>query len=130
MNLGQLSAKLDAFTHKVVENVKQAQMDTAFDIQNDMYNNAPVDTGVYRDSIVVYDQQVTPDNISVEIGTDYKVTTLEGNSYLLGYLLESGTRPHDIYAVNKKALSDGVTIFGKHVKHPRNTSTATYITST
>lgn len=96
MNLGQFTAKLDKFTNKVIENVKQAQMNTAFDIQQDMYNNAPVNTGAYRESIMVYEQQVSPDSISVEIGTDYKVQAKDGSTYLLGYLLESGTRPHAI----------------------------------
>lgn len=126
MNLGQLNAKLDTFTHKVIENVKKAQMDTAYDIQNDMYNNAPIDTGVYRESIVVYDQQVSPDRISVEIGTDYKVQAKDGSTYLLGYLLESGTRPHAI----PNAFGFGENFGTEPDFHPRNISTTTYTTCT
>lgn len=128
MTLDQYIVKLKNTSDKIVEKVKQAQMDTAFQIQRDMYDMAPVNTGDYRDSIVVFEQKQDGDTVSVEIGTEYKVTTLEGNTYLLGELLESGTRPHDIYAVNKKALSDGVTIFGKHVKHPRYSANASYNT--
>ncbi len=122
MNLGQLSEKLEAFTQKAIENVKKAQMDTAFDIQKDMYNNAPVDTGEYRESIQVYEQEVNGNKISVDIGTDYKVRSLAGNEYLLGYLLESGTAPHDIYPVRAEYLrfraKDGRIVYTKHVSHP------------
>ena len=45
-------------------------------------------------------------NINVSHGVDY------------GGILEEGSSAHIIKVKNKKALSDGSTIFGKSVKHP------------
>ena len=118
MSLKSLQIKLNNISDKIIENCIEAQQQTAFDIARDMYAMAPVDTGEYRESIIAEEPVIDGNKISTFIGSRYKVTTLDGKSYLLGQLLESGTMPHGIDVKRSKVLTDGVNFFGKHVEHP------------
>ena len=120
-DIAKLSVFLDKFTDKVIKNVAKAQQDTAKEIWQDVVNNAPVDTGNYIASIKVGDTIKEGNTIKTEIYTNASVSTLNGKTYNLGYLLENGTSPHLILPVNAKMLHfviNGEDVFTKKVNHP------------
>lgn len=103
--------------------VAKIQDKVAEKIRNDVVENAPYKTGMYVDSIKVYPTEIKNNTITTFIGTNLWVgpTLSEGKSYNLGYLLEHGTLPHDIYPYDTNSLKfeiDGKVVFAKHVWHP------------
>lgn len=124
-DIATLSAYLDKFTNKVIENVTKAQRETAESICEDVVDNAPMDTGGYISSIKISPTQHDGNTIKTEIYTDATVSTLGGATYNLGYLLENGTSPHLIEPVNANVLHfqiGGEDIFAKRVNHPGTTA--------
>lgn len=120
-DIAKLSAYLDKFTNKVIENVAKTQRETAKTIWEDVVKNAPVDTGGYVSSIEVSPTVKEGNTIRTEIYTNATVSTLSGATYNLGYLLENGTSPHLIEPVNSNVLHfvvNGEDVFAKRVNHP------------
>ena len=116
--ISQLSVDLERAGKKVIDNLIQAQQDTAKDIWNEVVSTAPMKTGEFISSIEVSPTTRTSETITTTVGSSMTVTSLEGVSYNLGKLLETGTRPHKIVAVNARVLTDGENFFGKEVNHP------------
>lgn len=76
---------------------------------------APKDTGKYKNSIKV----VLKGKLFRVIGSDIVVTAISsGISYNLGWLLEFGTKAHDIEIQIASVLYGNGTFFGKKVHHP------------
>jgi len=123
-DIGELSAYLNKFTSKVVENVTKAQKETAKKIQEDAKDiiSSKINSGgTYVNSIKVSDTKKESNAITTKIYTDATVSTLGGATYNLGYLLENGTSPHLIEPLNSSVLRfeiNGETIFAKRVHHP------------
>lgn len=103
-HISQLGVDLSKFGERVIENVKNAQSDTAYVIQQEVKFLAPVDTGKYRKTIELGETILENDIIKTEVYTNATVTSELGGEYNLGQLLEEGTSPHDIYPVNKHML--------------------------
>ena len=116
--ISQLSIDLERASKKVIDNLIQAQQDAAKDIWNEVVSTAPMKTGGFITSIEVSPTTRENDTIKTLIGSKLTVTSLEGKSYNLGKLLETGTMPHKIVAVNARVLTDGENFFGKEVNHP------------
>lgn len=128
-DIATLSAYLDKFTNKVIENVTKAQQETARTIWEDVINISSEkineNTGNYVSSIQVSPTEQNGNTIKTEIYTDATVSTLGGATYNLGYLLENGTSPHLIEPVNANVLHfqiGGEDIFTKRVNHPGTTA--------
>lgn len=119
-----LSKVFEKMARNIDKKVMEAQEKTALQIYEDVITNAPVgDTGNYIESIRIEGPKEENGVISTFIGSALMVgpTKSKGKSYNLGYLLEHGTNPHDIYPVDSEFLVfdiDGKTIFTKHVWHP------------
>ena len=133
-NIESLSVDLKNFGDKVIQNLINAQRDTANQIREDAYNMAPVDTGKYRESIKVSETTYDGSTIKTSVYTDATVTALaSGNTYNLGKLLEEGTSPHEIRAVNAGGLfwgaydDNGKPIIVKSVQHPGTVSQPHFI---
>lgn len=122
--ISQLGIDLERASKKVIDNLIQAQQETARDIWNEVVSTAPMKTGEFITSIEVSPTTKENDKISTVIGSDLTVTSLSGKNYNLGQLLETGTRPHDIEAVNAGGLfwgeydDDGNPVIVKKVHHP------------
>lgn len=89
----------------VYELVRKALPGIANDLVNELVRVAPVDTGFLRNSIR---QEVNGDVITIHF-PDYAL------------YIEFGTNPHEIRAINTKALhwkKDGKDFFAKVVHHP------------
>lgn len=117
----RLSEKLNKIGNNIINNVIQAQQETAKIICDDVKKLAPKNTGKYAESIQVGDTKVNNKTITTEIYTDAKVISCSGAEYNLGYLLETGTSPHLIEPVNAKILHfkiNGEDVFTKRVHHP------------
>jgi len=87
-----------------LQEINNAIKKSALKVQSLSQRNAPVNTGALRQSIA---SRFEPLKGIVEVFAKYAIYVHEG------------TRPHDIYPVNKKALANvrkGL-MFGKHVKH-------------
>lgn len=91
-----VGSDLDKFTNRLIDNLKQAQRNTAESIQMHLRTNANIDTGAFIESIQIEDTKEEGGKISTFIGSDLQVTSKAGDSYNLGLLLETGTRPHAI----------------------------------
>ena len=124
-SIARLEIDLSKFGERVIENVKKAQRDTAEVIWQDVIADAPYDTGNYVSSIQISDTDYDGYTIKTSIYTDATVTAkASGNTYNLGRLLEEGTRPHEIRAVDAKGLFWGAydeygnPIIVKSVQHP------------
>ena len=121
-SIARLEIDLSKFGERVIENVKKAQSDTAYVIQQDAKFFAPVDTGTYRESIELGETTYENGTIKTQIYTHAIVTSELGGEYNLGRLLEEGTSPHDIYPVNKTMLSwqnaNGEWRYARYVHHP------------
>ena len=116
--INHLSIDLEKASKKVINNLIQAQQDTAKDIWNEVVSTAQMKTGEFISSIEIDPTKVENNTISTMIGSDLTVTSLEGKSYNLGQILETGTMPHKIVAINSRVLTDGENFFGKEVNHP------------
>lgn len=116
--INHLNIDLENASKKVINNLIQAQEETARDIWNEVVSTAPMKTGEFISSIEIKPTKVENNTISTMIGSDLTVTSLEGSNYNLGQLLETGTRPHKIVAINSRVLTDGENFFGKEVNHP------------
>ena len=107
-SIAQLEIDLSKFGERVIENVKKAQSDTAYAIQQDVKFFAPVGdgetAGTYRESIELGETTYDGGVIKTSVYTGAIVTSQLGGEYNLGRLLEEGTSPHDIYPVNKPLL--------------------------
>ena len=118
----KLVEKIDKFSDKLVDNIIQAQQETAKIVCDDVKELAPKNTGEYAESIKVGETTVKRNKISTEIYTDMQVVSKrDGDKYNLGFLLETGTSPHLIVPVDAKVLHfqiDGKDIFTKMVYHP------------
>lgn len=121
-DISNLETDITHIFGNITDRLINVQKETAINIMNDAKRLAPVgETGEYRNSIKVSDTKVTENSIETMIYTDAKVSSLEGQSYNLGYLLENGTQPHTILPKNSDTLVfniDGETIFAKKVSHP------------
>ena len=125
-HISQLSVDLSKFGERVIENVKKAQSDTAYIIQQDVKFLAPVGdgetAGAYRESIELGETTYENGTIKTQIYTQAIVTSELGGRYNLGQLLEEGTSPHDIYPVNKPLLkwqnANGEWRSAPYVHHP------------
>lgn len=105
---------------KITDRLVEVQQEAAINIMNDAKMLAP-GTGEYRESIKVSETKVTENSIETEIYTDATVSSLEGQKYNLGYLLENGTNPHTILPKRSNVLVfeiNGETIYAKRVNHP------------
>lgn len=111
VNISIDTSQVDALMDKLesgAAGLKRAILENASEtIGEKMREVIPVDTGAARDSITIDDY-----------GDSFAIGPHTG--YTLG--LDQGTQPHEIYAVNAKALmitlADGSVIFRKHVHHP------------
>lgn len=90
------SKDFSEFTDKLKDNLIKAQRDTSERIWEHLVENSNMKTGAYIASIQIDETEVEGDKISTFIGSDLMVTSKAGNSYNLGQLLETGTRPHAI----------------------------------
>lgn len=121
-NIEQLELKLKSINDKIINNLIEAQRETAKVICDDVKTLAPKQTGKYAESIKVGDTEFNNNVITTEIYTDATVSAKgNGNSYNLGYLLETGTSPHLIEPVDASVLHfqiNGEDIFAKRVNHP------------
>lgn len=107
--------------NKIPDRMLQVLDETTTEMLEEVKANANYDTGTFVESF--YQVPATMDNKKAisSIGNSLVVSSSNGNSYNLGYLLENGTRPHDIFPMNAKALKftiDGRTIFAGKVHHP------------
>lgn len=125
-DIAKLSIDISNFGERVIENVKKAQSDTAYIIQQDAKFFAPVGdgetAGTYRNSIELGETTYDGNTIKTQIYTQAIVTSELGGEYNLGRLLEEGTSPHDIYPVNKPLLkwqnANGEWRSARYVHHP------------
>jgi len=130
--VSQLSIDLDRASKRIIDNLKQAQEETAQDIWNEVVSTAPMKTGEFITSIKIDPTKVEGSTISTFIGSDLTVASTSGKKYNLGQLLETGTMPHDIRAVNKEGLfwgvfdDDGNPVIRKKVHHPGTYATNFY----
>lgn len=94
--IASLSVDLEKFSKRLENNLKLAQRNTAERIWENLVENSNMKTGTYIASIKVEDTKQDGDKISTFIGSDLQVTSKAGDSYNLGWMLETGTRPHAI----------------------------------
>ena len=121
-----LADRLDKVARKFDERLEKKLEKTSQQIWEDVIANAPIATGNYISSIRIFPIEKTNDGLKVFIGSDLLVGPTKkaknhGNYYNLGYLLEHGTKPHNIFPVDSDYLVftiDGKKIFTKHVWHP------------
>lgn len=96
--LNKLKKDLDRFQEKLVKELVEAQRQTAKKIEIDAQQLAPYKTGKYSDSIKMRETKVNKRHISTKVNTQLltPVAKSTGKQYVLGFLLETGTLPHDI----------------------------------
>ena len=112
---------LERFSERFIQNVIEAQKETAEIICDDVKRLAPKQTGKYAKSIKVGETSINRNKVATEVYTDATVISSKGKEYNLGFLLETGTNPHLIVPVDAKYLHfqiDGKDIFTKMVYHP------------
>lgn len=117
----KLIEKLKNVEARALKNLIEAQQEVAMEVCNDVKTLAPKKTGQYAESIKTSETTVNGGVIKTKIYTDAKVISKSGNTYNLGYLLETGTSPHVIEPVDAKVLHfqiNGEDIFTKRVQHP------------
>lgn len=78
---------------KKVEEIVNETLEYAWE---EVVNNAPVDTGEYVSSIKIENASKSGFKIKGRVFSDLTVSTKSGETYVLGELLENGTRPHAI----------------------------------
>ena len=77
----------------IVEDIVNDTLEYAWE---QVIEKAPIDTGEYVSSIQIENATKKGFKIKGRVYSDLKVITKSGESYLLGELLENGTRPHAI----------------------------------
>ena len=120
-SISSLGNDISNYGERVIENLINAQSNTAYVIQQEVKFFAPQNTGEYRKSIKLGKTEYSGDNIKTKVYTDATVTDSKGNEYNLGELIEHGTRPHLIEPVKAQALhftKGGEDVFAKYVFHP------------
>lgn len=90
--ISQLSVDLERASKKVIDNLIQAQEETAHKIWEDVIQKAPVGSGEYISSIQVSDTKQEGNTITTQIYTDLK----SEDGYCIGRMIENGT---GIYAL-------------------------------
>ena len=109
-NIYSLNVDLVNFSNKVIENIKNAQSNTAYVIQQDVKYFAPDDKGIYKQSIQLGETTYDGSTIKTSVYTDATVSAKSnGNTYNLGMLLETGTDPHAIPNAWGKGYTYGYT---------------------
>lgn len=133
-NVSSINIDLENFSNKLIQELINKQRDTAYAIQQDAKSIAPSDTGKYAETIKVSETIYDGNTIRTSIYTDATVTALaSGNIYNLGQLLEEGTSPHEIRAVNAGGLfwgaydDNGNPVIVKSVQHPGTISQPHFI---
>lgn len=91
-NIERLNVDISNFSNKVIENLINAQKETAMQIWKDVKSLAPSQTGKYAESIKVSDTELKNDVISTHIYTDLQ----SEDGYYIGRMIEYGT---GIYAL-------------------------------
>lgn len=91
-NIEILNVDISNFSNKVIENLINAQKETAMQIWRDVKSLAPSNTGKYAESIKVSDTELKNDVISTHIYTDLQ----SEDGYYIGRMIEYGT---GIYAL-------------------------------
>lgn len=91
-NIERLNVDISNFSNKVIENLINAQKETAMQICRDVKSLAPSNTGKYAESIKVSDTELKNDVISTHIYTDLQ----SEDGYYIGRMIEYGT---GIYAL-------------------------------
>jgi len=125
-SFNSLADKLNKWANNIDKKVEDGLNKSAQQIWEDIIANAPIGTGNYISSIQIYPIEKTNDKMSIFIGSGLLVGPTKkarnnGNYYNLGYLLEHGTKPHNIFPVDSEYLVftiDDKKIFTKHVWHP------------
>lgn len=129
-SLNDLAKFLENKANNIDKKVMEAQRKTALQVYQDVITDAPIgETGNYVASINIEEPVNENGVIKSFVGSGLMVgpTKSKGKSYNLGYLLEHGTSPHDIYPVESEFLvfpvidketGEEKTIFTKHVWHP------------
>ena len=95
-NVVVIGSDLEKFSNRLINNLKQAQRNTAESIHQHLVENSNFDTGAFVNSIQVENTKEEGGKISTFVGSDLLVTCKSGDSYNLGMLLETGTMPHAI----------------------------------
>lgn len=91
-NIARLNIDISNFGNKVINNLINAQKETAVQIWKDVKSLAPSKTGKYADSIKVSDTELKNDVIRTYIYTDLQ----SEDGYYIGRMIEYGT---GIYAL-------------------------------
>ena len=78
----------------LIRDLADTQRKIAESVRNDAQSLAPGST--YPSSIKLSPTEITKKNVSTQIFTDVTVESKAGKVYNLGFLLETGTKPHDI----------------------------------
>jgi hypothetical protein len=95
-DLKKLEYHLNSISKSIVKDLVKAQRETAEAICKNAQSLAP-GNGTYSSSIKVGDTEITKKKITTKIITDVTVTAKStGNTYNLGFLLETGTEMHAI----------------------------------
>lgn len=91
-----LENKFDSIEKNLVKKLEQAQLETAQTICEDVKSLAP-GTGEYKNSIKVRKTRKSGNILETRITSNILVTAKStGNTYNLGFLLETGTEMHAI----------------------------------
>lgn len=93
-DLKKLGADLGKFQKRLLDNLKEAQKETAHKIENDVKAFAPMNGGKYFDSITTSNTEEMSEKIHTSVYTD--IQTEDG--YFLGRMIENGT---GIYALEE-----------------------------
>lgn len=120
-DISQLSKDLEQKMGKLIDRLKIVQSDAADEVLEHLRMNANMDTSEFVESIYKTDTTYDGNMIETKVQSGLQVTSSDGKSYNLGYLLEMGTSPHIIRPVNASALRfevNGKEVFAKEVNHP------------
>ena len=120
-NIRNFSIDISRKLQHIPDRMLDALNETTSEMLEEVKATANYDTGTFVESFYQVPATKNDDIAISSIGNSLVVTSSEGNSYNLGYLLENGTRPHDIFPINANALKftiNGETVFAKKVHHP------------
>lgn len=92
-NISKLSIEISKYSKKLINNLKEAQKETAITIHKDIIAMAPINTGRYVSSIQVSEQKTDNNNFSIKIFSDLPVGGIDPKwkNVPLAALLEWGT---------------------------------------
>jgi hypothetical protein len=119
--LRMMSYDISRKLSNIPKSIEQAVDTTANEILEEVVANANYKNGDFVASIYKEPTTNNGEKVASFIGSNLTVSSSSGNVYNLGYLLENGTRAHEIYPVNKNYLAfqvNGEWVFTKHVSHP------------